>query len=56
MEELFKQIAHCVEYGKINLASPYPPDMKGMEGADELTKKAVDAGVVVAVGAGAVLC
>jgi len=45
MEELFKQIAHCVEYGKINLASPYPPDMKGMEGADELTKKAVDEGV-----------
>jgi methanogenic corrinoid protein MtbC1 len=45
MEELFKQIAYCVEYGKINLASPYPPDMKGMEGADELTKKAVDEGV-----------
>jgi len=44
MEELLKQIAHCVEYGKINQVSPYPPDMKGMEGADELTKKAVDDG------------
>jgi methanogenic corrinoid protein MtbC1 len=44
MKELFEKIAHCVEYGKINLASPYPPDMKGMEGADELTKKAIDAG------------
>lgn len=44
MEELFKQIAHCVEFGKINQSSPYPPDMKGQEGADELTKKALDAG------------
>ncbi len=44
MEELFKKIAHCVEFGKINLASPYPPDMKGQEGADELTKKAIDGG------------
>jgi len=44
MEELFEKIAHCVEYGKINRDSPYPPDMKGMEGADELTKKALDEG------------
>lgn len=45
MEELLEKIAHCVEYGKINLASPYPPDMKGQEGADELTKKAIESGV-----------
>ena len=45
MEELFEKIAHCVEFGKINLASPYPPDMKGQEGADELTKKAIDQGL-----------
>ena len=45
MEELFEKIAHCVEFGKINLASPYPPNMKGQEGADELTKKAIEAGV-----------
>jgi corrinoid protein of di/trimethylamine methyltransferase len=44
MEELFKKIAHCVEFGKINLASPYPPDLKGQEGADELTKQALDKG------------
>jgi len=44
MKELLDQIAHCVEFGKINLASPYPPDMKGQEGADELTKKAIDQG------------
>jgi methanogenic corrinoid protein MtbC1 len=45
MEELLERIAYCVEFGKINLASPYPPDMKGQEGADELTKKALEAGV-----------
>lgn len=44
MTELFEKIAHCVEFGKINQASPYPPDMKGKEGADELTKKALDEG------------
>ncbi len=44
MKELFKKIAYCVEFGKINQASPYPPDMKGEEGADELTKKALDEG------------
>jgi corrinoid protein of di/trimethylamine methyltransferase len=45
MEELLEKIAHCVEFGKINLASPYPPDMRGQEGADELTKKALEMGV-----------
>lgn len=44
MEELLNRIAHCVEFGKINLASPYPPDMKGQVGADELTKQAIDEG------------
>jgi methanogenic corrinoid protein MtbC1 len=38
---ILEQIAKCVERGKINAASPYPPDMKGQDGADELTKKAV---------------
>ena len=44
MEELFKQIEKCIEFGKINKTSPYPPDMKGQDGADELTKKAIDEG------------
>jgi methanogenic corrinoid protein MtbC1 len=43
--ELLNQIATCVQRGKINASSPYPPDMKGQEGADELTKKAIDGGV-----------
>ena len=44
MEELFNRIAHCVESGKINKSSPYPPDMKGQDGADELTRQALKAG------------
>ena len=38
-------LAHCVEFGKINKASPYPHDMKGMDGADELTVQALEEGV-----------
>ncbi|HOJ33205.1 MAG TPA: corrinoid protein [Candidatus Hydrogenedentes bacterium] len=43
--ELLKEIATCIERGKVNAASPYPPDMKGKEGADELVKKALDQGI-----------
>lgn len=44
MQELFQKIAHCVEFGKINKTSPYPPDLKDQDGADELTKQALDKG------------
>jgi methanogenic corrinoid protein MtbC1 len=44
MSEIFQQIAHCIEFGKINKESPYPPDMKGQDGADELTKAALEKG------------
>ena len=44
METLFKEIAHCIEFGKINKTSPYPPDMKDKDGADELTRQALDDG------------
>lgn len=44
MDELFKQIAHCIEFGKVNKVSPYPPDMKDQDGADELAKQALDQG------------
>ncbi|MCU0462344.1 MAG: corrinoid protein [Bacteroidales bacterium] len=43
MSEILQQLAHCVEFGKIDKISPYPPDLKGQDGADELTKKALDA-------------
>lgn len=44
MNGLLDSIAHCIEFGKINKQSPYPPDMKGQEGADELTRKAIEQG------------
>lgn len=45
MSELLSKIAQCVEFGKINKAAPYPPQMKGMDGTDELTKEALDSGI-----------
>ena len=45
MENLLADISKCIEFGKINKASPYPPDMKDQDGADELTKKALDDGI-----------
>jgi len=46
MIQLIEQISECVENGKVNLASPYPPQMKGQPGADELTRQALEEGVV----------
>ena len=45
MADLLGQIAVCIERGKVNASSPYPPDMKGQDGADELVKRALDSGV-----------
>lgn len=45
MDTILNEIAKCVEFGKIDKASPYPPDMKGQEGADELTKAAIEKGI-----------
>jgi methanogenic corrinoid protein MtbC1 len=45
MNDILEKIAHCIEFGKINKQSPYPPDMKGQDGADEYTKAALEQGV-----------
>jgi len=45
MSNLIEQISECVENGKINLGSPYPPQMKGQPGADELTRQALAEGI-----------
>jgi len=45
MKGLLEKIADCVEFGKINKNAPYPPDMKDQDGADELTKQALDQGI-----------
>jgi methanogenic corrinoid protein MtbC1 len=44
MTELLEKLSKCVEAGKINKSSPYPPSMKGQDGADELCKQALDEG------------
>lgn len=44
MDELIGRILSCVERGKVDAASPYPPDLKGQEGADELATQALSAG------------
>ncbi|HNR41711.1 MAG TPA: corrinoid protein [Bacteroidales bacterium] len=45
MDEILNKIARCIQSGKIDKVSPYPPDMKGEDGADELTKFALENGI-----------
>ena len=45
MNELLSQLAECIEFGKVNKASPYPPQMKDKDGADEITRQALDSGI-----------
>lgn len=42
MQDILEQLSICVERGKVDIRSPFPADMKGQEGADELTKKAIE--------------
>jgi methanogenic corrinoid protein MtbC1 len=44
MSDILNQISLCVEAGKINKSSAYPPNMKDQDGADELTGKALEHG------------
>ena len=45
MSELLTKIADCIEYGKINRAAPFPPQMIDQDGADELTQQALKEGI-----------
>lgn len=45
MCELLQKLSECIEFGKVNVMSPYPPQMKGQDGADELTFKALEQGI-----------
>ncbi len=33
MNDIISKLGECVEFGKINFASPYPPTMKGQPGS-----------------------
>lgn len=43
--EILNQLKNCIVTGKINATTPFPPEMKGMPGADELTKEALVIGI-----------
>ncbi len=45
MEPILDKLGEAVEFGKVDKNSPYPPNMKGQDGADELAKEALDTGV-----------
>jgi methanogenic corrinoid protein MtbC1 len=45
MDDTLTILSYCVEVGKINKASPYPPHMKDKDGADELAKRALEEGI-----------
>jgi 5-methyltetrahydrofolate--homocysteine methyltransferase len=45
MSEILQKLSECVEAGKANAKSSYPPQLKGQPGADELCREALDKGV-----------
>lgn len=45
MKEWVEKIAACIERGKVNKAAPYPSDLRGQDGADELAKNALEQGL-----------
>ena len=45
MNEILCKLAQCVEFGKINKTSPYPPNMKDQDGVDELARRALEEGI-----------
>ena len=45
MDPILTKLGEAVEFGKVDKNSPYPPNMKGQDGADELAKEALDTGV-----------
>ncbi len=45
MDNILEQLAYCIEFGKVNKTAPYPPDMNGQDGADELALQALNEGI-----------
>lgn len=45
MNEIIEKLLEAVELGKIDQKSPYPPQLRGMDGAYELTQKALEEGI-----------
>jgi methanogenic corrinoid protein MtbC1 len=45
MSDILQKLSDCVEAGKANAKSSYPPQLKGQPGADELCQEALASGV-----------
>jgi methanogenic corrinoid protein MtbC1 len=45
MNAIVEKLLEAVENGKIDIKSPYPPNMRGQDGASELTLKALEEGI-----------
>lgn len=45
MEEILSKLSEVVEMGKVDSRSPYPPQMKGQPGSQELTADAIKSGI-----------
>jgi len=45
MESILTKLGEAVEFGKVDKNSPFPPNMKGQDGSDELAKEALGSGV-----------
>jgi len=45
MDSILSKLGEAVEFGKVDKNSPFPPNMKGQDGADELAREALDSGV-----------
>ncbi|MGV8095490.1 MAG: B12-binding domain-containing protein [Mangrovibacterium sp.] len=45
MEEVLEKLLEAVELGKVDLKSPFPPQLRGLDGALELTVKLLENGV-----------
>jgi len=45
MQEYIERIAVCIAKGKVNKSTPFPPELKGQDGADEIAAEALKNGV-----------
>jgi 5-methyltetrahydrofolate--homocysteine methyltransferase len=45
MENILEKLLEAVEFGKVDQKSPYPPQLKGLDGSHELTMSAIDLGI-----------
>jgi methanogenic corrinoid protein MtbC1 len=45
MNEILEKLLEAVEFGKVDIKSSYPPQLRGQDGSTELTLKAIETGI-----------